>query len=390
MSVSKRGGMRVALDLTQVDNQTLGSGQFRYAADLIRGLCALDAPLELMLLGSTAVLRPELHPGAHVPASRWRYVHRAPSRGRGYFYRDVARLTCWLATHRVDVFHQIHTVLPLFRTCPVVVTAHHYYDDPVLFATRPYRYYCWALRHRADLIITVSDATRDDVARRFGVPRARMRTVYHGLSPSLSLPPSGEPRVRAGRFLLSPYNLSAPKNLRSLVAAWPAIAERYPDIDLVLYGRALVTPALEAAFDEMLRGTAHADRIRRIGHVSDRDLSTLYADCTLFVFPTTVEGFGYPLLEAMAHGACCITRNASAMREIGGDAVRLVETLRPDEISAAAIELLAEPSLRASLGERARQRASTFTVEAMSRKTLECYHAAAAGGRPRGAPSGAA
>jgi glycosyltransferase involved in cell wall biosynthesis len=283
-----------------------------------------------------------------------------------------------LATHPTDVFHEIHTNIPPVKSCAVVVTAYHYFDDPILFATRPFRYYRWALSHRADLVLPISDATRDDFHVLFGVPLARMRTVHLGLSQSFAAAASPPP---AGRFLLSPYNLSAPKNLRSLIAAWPAIAERYPDIDLVLYGRALVTPALEAAFDDMLRAIPHADRIRRIGHVSDRELSTLYAGCALFVFPTTVEGFGYPLLEAMAHGACCITRNASAMREIGGDAVRLVETLRPAEISAAAIDLLADSSLRASLGARARQRASAFTVEAMSRNTLECYLAVARGSR---------
>jgi glycosyltransferase involved in cell wall biosynthesis len=75
----------------------------------------------------------------------------------------------------------------------------------------------------------------------------------------------------------------------------------------------------------------------------------------------------------MAYGACCITRDASAMREIGGDAVCLVETLRPEEIAGAAIELLDDPSRRAMLGQRAKRRAAQFTVDAMVRKTLDCY-----------------
>jgi glycosyltransferase involved in cell wall biosynthesis len=144
-------------------------------------------------------------------------------------------------------------------------------------------------------------------------------------------------------------------------------------VDLLLYGRAHVTPAREAEFDELLRGLPHADRICRAGHVADDELAAFYAHSQLFVFPTTIEGFGYPLLEAMAQGACCITRNASAMKEVGGDAVRLVETLDPGEIAAAAIELLGDPVKRADLGERAKRRAAPFTVEAMVRKTLDCY-----------------
>ena len=147
-------------------------------------------------------------------------------------------------------------------------------------------------------------------------------------------------------------------------------------MDLLLYGRAHVTEAREAELDRVVAGLPHADRIRRVGHVADEALAALYEGCALFVFPTTIEGFGYPLLEAMAHGACCITRDASAMREVGGDAVRLVETLNPAEIAAAAIELLDDPRQRASLEERARRRAGAFTVETMVRKTLECYRLA--------------
>jgi glycosyltransferase involved in cell wall biosynthesis len=368
--------LRVALDLTQVDNQTLGSGQFRYAVDLVMGLCALDAPLELTVLGSAPRPVAEVRPAIERFPSRCRYVELTPYRGRGYFYFDIARLGWWAAAHRMDVLHQLHTNIPLVTTCPVVVTAYHYVDDPIVAATRPSRYYRWALRHRADLLITISDATRDDYHRRFGVPFERMRTVHPGLSKSfgpVDRPPAARP------YLLSPYNLSVPKNLRSLILAWPAIAERHPSLDLILYGRAQLTPETEAAFEQLLHGLPHADRIRRVGHVTDAALAGLYEGCALFVFPTTVEGFGYPLLEAMAHGACCLTRDASAMKEIGGDAVRLVETLRPEAISGAALELLADPLQRAELGRRATRRAAAFTVEAMVRQTFECYQAAASG-----------
>ena len=366
--------LRVAVDLTQVDGQTLGSGQFRYAVDLVSGLCDAGAGVELTVFGSGAQPAAEFRPAILQPPGRCRYIEFAPYGGRGYYYRDVARLTWWLATHRIDVFHQLHTNIPAIKTCPLVVTAYHYHDDPALFGTRPYRYYRWALGRRADLVVTISDATRDDFHRHFGVPLARMRTVHLGLSTSFA----SAPPAATGRFLLSPYNLSGPKNLRSLILAWPAIAARYPGLELILYGQAHVTRATEAAFEQLLSGLPHAGRVRRIGHVTDETLAGLYAGCALFIFPTTVEGFGYPLLEAMAHGACCITRDASAMKEIGGDAVVLVETLQPDAIAAAAIALLEDPLRRASFGERAKDRAAQFTVPAMVRNTVDCYRSVAA------------
>src|SRR5262249_6558243 len=242
--------------------------------------------------------------------------------------------------------------------------------DRLLFGTRPYRYYLWSLRRRADAVITLSDATREDFHARLGVPFGRMRTVHCGLSPALA---ASSGKRRAKPYVLSPYNLSSAKNLRSLIAAWPAIAAKLAVIELVLYGRSQLTPEREAGFEKLLASTAHSDRIHRVGFVGESDLADLFAGCDLFIFPTTVEGFGYPLLEAMAHGACCITRNASAMKEIGRDGARLVETLNPEEIAGAATELLADPAKRVELGARAAQRAGQFTVEAMVRKTVDSY-----------------
>ena len=108
--------LRVAIDLAQVDNQTLGSGQFRYAVDLVNGLCASDASLELTVLGTTT--RPVAEIRAAIESSaRCRYVAMRPYRGPGYFYLDLVRLSWWLATHRIDVFHQQthHEVVRMIR-----------------------------------------------------------------------------------------------------------------------------------------------------------------------------------------------------------------------------------------------------------------------------------
>jgi glycosyltransferase involved in cell wall biosynthesis len=361
--------VRVAIDLTQIDNQDLGSGQFRYAVDLANGLAAHAPDIDLTLLGTTERARDEFAP-ALANAGHTRYARLAKCRGAGEFYRDVLKLSGFLALNRIDVLHQMHTKIPFPKPCRVVVTGYHYYYDAPLFASRPYRYFLWALRRLADLVITGSDSTRDDFHAHFHVPLERMRTVHHGLSPALE---TGSGKRRPQPYVLAPYNLSTTKNLRSLIAAWPAIASRRADVELVLYGRSRLTPEREADFEAILASTAHSDRIQRVGFVAESDLADLFAGCELFVFPTTLEGFGYPLLEAMAHGACCITRDASAMKEIGGDAVRLVETLSPAEIAGAAIELLEDPAARAELGGRAAQRARQFTIEAMVRKTVDCY-----------------
>jgi len=157
---------------------------------------------------------------------RTRYIHLPCTGGPGYVYRDIARLTWRLASSSVDVLHQPHTYIPIPKPCPVVVTAYHYNEDPLLFATRPYRYYLWSLRRRVDAVIMLSDSAREDYHVHFGIPLERMRRIYCGLSPTLTR--------RGGRrsspFILSPYNLSAPNNLRALALAWPTIAARFPTL----------------------------------------------------------------------------------------------------------------------------------------------------------------
>ena len=367
----------VALDLSQVENQTLGWGQFRYAVTLVEGLAATNQA-RLLLFGTAPVSREEFRPALERFPDRCRYVQLPAYRGPGYYYHDVLRLSWRLFRHRVDVLHQLHTNIPPLKPCPVVVTGYHYYYDRALFDTRPHRYYRWALRHRADLVITISNATKRDYEVEYGLAPERMRTVYPGLSPSLV---ATAPHRAERPYLMSPYSLSEPKNLRALVLAWPSIAGRYPALELVLYGRASPTESREREFDELVRGLRHGDRIRRVGHLDDAALAERLAGCELFVFPTTVEGFGLPLLEAMANGACCITRNASAMQEVGGDAVFLVETRDPDAIAHAAVDLLADRSRRSELGRLARDRARRFTVEAMAGQTIECYRAVMNPGR---------
>jgi glycosyltransferase involved in cell wall biosynthesis len=102
----------------------------------------------------------------------------------------------------------------------------------------------------------------------------------------------------------------------------------------------------------------------------------------VFAFPTLIEGFGYPLLEAMACGACCVTTGESAMREVGGDAVQFTDTRDPGAFARTLLELLADGRRRDALARAARARAATFTAERMAGQTLDCYRAAlsAAGG----------
>jgi glycosyltransferase involved in cell wall biosynthesis len=144
----------------------------------------------------------------------------------------------------------------------------------------------------------------------------------------------------------------------------------------LLFGRAAVDSAREQQFDRSVAELGLRDTVHLLGPLDDTDLAWLYGHTTAFVFPSLYEGFGLPVLEAMASGACVVARNASAMAEIVGEAGALIETADPDALAATISALLDAPERRAQLGAAARQRAAAFTIDRMARLTYASYCAA--------------
>jgi len=157
------------------------------------------------------------------------------------------------------------------------------------------------------------------------------------------------------------------------------LRERYPALKLLLFGRAAVTPEREAEFQRTVRELNLDNVIERTGFIEDANLQQVYRMGDVFVFPSFYEGFGLPVLEAMASGACVVARSASAMAEIVGEAGVLVETKNADLLAAAIASLLEDPRRRRQLGEAARQRARGFSTRRMASLTYASYRAALEG-----------
>jgi glycosyltransferase involved in cell wall biosynthesis len=141
----------------------------------------------------------------------------------------------------------------------------------------------------------------------------------------------------------------------------------------VLFGRAGVSDERELEFERIAGELGIRDDVLLTGVVSEHSLRELYHRAVIFVFPSLYEGFGYPVLEAMAAGACVVVRPASSMAEVLGDAGAYVETSDPAALASLLETLLAETSRRRLLGEAALTRAAMFTSERMARETMNVY-----------------
>jgi glycosyltransferase involved in cell wall biosynthesis len=205
---------------------------------------------------------------------------------------------------------------------------------------------------RSDLIITVSDFTRRQVEACLNVPTARIRVVPHGVHP----PPVVPPLSNREQIILCVGALQLRKNVTRLVKAFEMLpGETRNGWKLILAGSTAGFGAAQIL--SHIEQSPVASQIQIRGYVSAADLVDLYNRALLFAFPSLDEGFGMPVLEAMAHGLPVLTSNCSALPEVAGDAALLVDAEDTAAIAGALERLTKDEDLRIDLAKRGRERA---------------------------------
>ncbi|MGH7266295.1 MAG: glycosyltransferase family 4 protein [Candidatus Rokuibacteriota bacterium] len=292
-----------------------------------------------------------------------------------------------LRRHPVDVFHGVTGFELPPAACPLVTTVHDLI--PLRFPELVPARHRWAVRlllggalRRARRVIVVSEATRGEVVARYRVAAEKVRVVPEAAAPHMAPPPPAETAlVRARYHLGAPYVLfvgllEPKKNVAGLLEAVARLvkAGAWGSTQLVLAGaRGWGVGDLEAESTRLgLTGIA-----RWLGPVADADLPGLYAGARAFVFPSLWEGFGLPVLEAMAAGAAVVASRRGALPELVGDAAVLTEP-EAGALAEALGRVLADAPLRERLRERGFARAAQFSWERAARETMAVYREAAA------------
>jgi glycosyltransferase involved in cell wall biosynthesis len=230
---------------------------------------------------------------------------------------------------------------------------------------------------RARKVITVSDHSARDIERLYGLPSDRVVVIRNGVSEDFRPVTAGDGSVllrrlgiQGDRFILFVGGADPRKNHRTFLAACGRRLKQLSTYRLVLVG----DPTHR--FGDLKQSAQRyglADRVVYTGRLPMADLRILYSATDLFVFPSIYEGFGMPVLEAMACGAPVITSNRTALPEVAGDAAILVNPEDADELADAIVRVLADHTLRAGLRARGFKRAKQFTWEQAARRTLALY-----------------
>jgi O-antigen biosynthesis alpha-1,2-mannosyltransferase len=307
--------------------------------------------------------------GAH-PEARFRFCYRWHRFARSFGERLPANANRFLlgesrAPRGADIFHGLNQRLPAGRLRHTVTTFHDLFVMTGDYSSAEFRSrfaeQARAAAHRSERIVAVSGFTAQQVIELLGVEPARVRVVHHGVRVPR------ESRTPREKIILHVGAIQRRKNVARLIEAFERVD---PEWQLVLAGSAGYGAA------EILAGIANArsrERIRVLGYVPAAELAAWYARAMIFAFPSLAEGFGMPVLEAMAAGVPVIASNHSAIPEVAGNAAWLVNPEDTEELGGALADLARDPERRAELARRGIERASQFTWEDAVRKTWDVY-----------------
>jgi glycosyltransferase involved in cell wall biosynthesis len=297
------------------------------------------------------------------------------------------------AREHVDLLHSPYWSNPLWAPWPTVVTVH----DVIQFVLPEYawrkisRVYFGIVSRgarRADAIITVSECSKRDIVKLLGLPPQRIHVIGNAVDATLHpvrdawLLASVRERYGIGsRFVLYFGGFDLRKNVPRLIEAYERLpAALRKEYQLVISGRYQhLGHPLYPDPRETVQRLGLDGQVVFTGQIREQDKAPLFSAATVFAFPSLYEGFGIPVLEAMACGTPVVTSNLSALPEVAGDAGLLVDPYDTDAISTGIDTLLEEQPLREELARRGLERAGLFTWQQVADQTLKVYRLVANG-----------
>jgi len=285
---------------------------------------------------------------------------------------------------RLDLFHGTNYKMRTVGRAGGLVTIYDLWLDRApqysrkLLGQRASHYRTRRTAWRARRVITISEYSARDIESLYGLPRNRIVVIPCGVSEEFR--PTPDPRalaeltrrlaVTTERFLLFVGGADPRKNHRTFLQAFARCAARLPDHSVILVGDQVHR---FGDMRETVRALGLNRRVVCAGIVPMTDLRLLYSHADLFVFPSVYEGFGMPVLEAMACGAPVITSNTTSLPEVAGDAALVVSSLDARELGEAMVRVLSDEKLREGLRTKGFDRVKQFTWERGARRTMEIY-----------------
>lgn len=377
------------IDTRWLESRSATGGTGMYIRQLVRALTKLDPGNRYHLWGSPvagAATNARTYPFSGNVRRAWQLV-----------WKTVGWPTADLPGPPCDLWHFTNHVAPPTRK-PFVVTIHDlaFLKHPDYIEPKNLRYleqFVPETLARAQQVIAVSESTRDTIAEAFKCPLTKITVTPEAADERFFRPAEPERISRIakkygieGEYVLTVGTLEPRKNLKTLLLAFAALRRKVDEQLVVVGGHGWLFEETE----QLLHKLGLGDRVVLTGYVPDDELPALYAGAKAFAFPSHYEGFGIPLLEAMASGTPVVTSNTSSMPEVGGTAALYFDPDDEKGMRLAIERVLGDEKLRERLVEAGHERAKQFSWERTAQKTLGVYYRALGLGNVRVAtPKGA-
>ncbi len=382
--------MRIAIDYTSAIAQQGGIG--RYTRSLVAAMAQLDSVDTLQLFSAerpvaqrTFPKAPNVHCRVFPIGSRWMTI---------LWQRARVPLPMGFFTGSADVLHGPDFALPPAPGMRRIATIHDvaYLTAPEVVAPQNVAYLSSVVRRtvaRAHHIITDSQCSANDVVRLLGVPRDRVTAIHLGIerrfAPEQDPARKAELDARYGLehpFILAVGTIEPRKRYDALIAAFSR-ARSQPGGPRML---AIAGPKGWRADETLDAVRVHrvANAVKFLDFVPDTELPSLYSTADVLAMPARYEGFGFPVVEAMACGTPVVYSNTGSLPEVVGDAGLVVDVAAEGALADALARATSDAGLRAELSRRGIERAATFTWERTARQTLEVYRAVCSQPRRKG------
>ncbi len=369
--------MKIAFDLRRIKNLGIG----RYMKCLVEAILAQEPSGGYLLIlppgGEETIDVGGSNPQIITPKLKYYSIH------------EQIQLPRILREHKVDLLHAPHFMLPLIRPCPSVVTIHDvigltWKED---LRSRVGRvYYRWmisAAARLADRIITDSKFSRDDIVRRLGVDRNKIKVVYPGISPDFQRVNDAAELENIRRkyqieheYVVYTGIYKPRKNHAALLRAFQRFLLSERHASLVLVG-----PLGEG--EQELRRLADqleiGEKIIFTGFVNDSELRALYSAAKVYACPSLYEGFGFTVLESMACGTPVVSSGETSLPEVAGDAALYADPRNPEEFAKALHDAFTNADLRSALIKKGRTNLRRFCWANTAKETFTVYQDALRG-----------
>lgn len=374
-AVHRERPLRIGVDIRPFYEPLTGVGWYLYY--LLHELAKHD-DVELVLFGDARFTDygPSLH--ADLPSKAQLCVFDLRGRPIGRFDRPLtaAAYVAWIELAGCDVFFAANYFLPRLHSAVArkrVITIHDltFQRFPELLQKETLENLRRQMMREivsADAIVCVSESTRRDLLRYYPVDPARAVAIHSGLgTPAEAAPLDGLP----SRYILFVSTIEPRKNLETLIDAYEQLRERGA------YDGALVVVGRVGWKSEALAPRLRGPGVVHLDYLPAAQLATVYENAEVFVFPSIYEGFGFPLLEAMARGVPSIAARSSSLPEIGGDAALYFDPLDANALASQIERVVSDGALREELGRKGRVRAAEFRWDDAAEKTLAVLRRAA-------------